>query len=172
MSELTKAQPTFVIACPIDDIDAVDQFVVQFRNMAYRTAIRIVVHPEIAEDVTQDALIRAFRSWDRLSKVEYQVAWVRKTVVRCALTALQSCKTESTILDIESIDSEEQSVAVRAILANLEPNDRAILGLVVGEGLSYAEVAEILEIRIGTVASRLNRAKAAFRVAWEGSNED
>lgn len=148
----------------------VDEFLNRYRDSAFRTAMRILGNADTAEDVAQEALIRAFKSWDRLSTIERQAAWVRKTVVRCALNAIERSPRHEELPDqVPSECSGAQTVMVQAVLNSLAPDQRVLLGLAVGEELSYREIAEILDVPIGTVGSRVHAAKLAFRKAWEGT---
>jgi RNA polymerase sigma factor (sigma-70 family) len=150
--------------------DVVAEFLNCYRDSSFRIAMRVLGNVDAAEDVAQEALIRAFKSWDRLASVDRQAAWVRKVVVRCALNALERTPRYSELPDMTPCSQDgEQSVMVQAVLDTLIPDQRLILGLSIGEGLSYQEIAEVLDIPTGTVASRLNTAKAAFRKAWEGT---
>ena len=58
-------------------------------------------------------------------------------------------------------------IQVARTLQRLKPDQRALLALALGEGLSYRETAAALSIPEGTVSSRLNTAKVAFRKLWE-----
>ncbi len=148
----------------------VDEFLNRYRDSSFRIAMRILGNPDAAEDVAQEALIRAFRSWDRLSHIERQAAWVRKTVVRCALTAIERTPQHEKLPDqVPGECSGAHAVMVQAVLNSLAPDQRVLLGLALGEELSYREIAEALDVPMGTVASRIHSAKAAFRKAWEGT---
>jgi len=165
MNDATRALVTPIILS--QDRDLVGEFLNRYRDSSFRIAMRILGNQDAAEDVAQEAIIRAFRSWDTLSGVENQAAWVRKVVVRCALNAVERTPNHTELSDVGN--EPDESVLVQAVLESLAPEHRAVLGLAVGEGLSYREIADALEIPIGTVGSRLNSAKAAFKRAWEGS---
>lgn len=135
------------------------------RPWLYRLALAITARPEIAEDATQEALVRAARSWEKLRSVEDTSAWLRTVVARCAITAVKKSKPETQIHDCGSPDPTE-SVAVQLTLARMDPADRALLALSHFEELSYAAIAEILDVPVGTVGSRLHSAREAFRREW------
>lgn len=147
----------------------VEAFLEERRPWAFRLAKMIVASNELAEDVAQEAFIRAHRHRERLAAAESPTAWLRQVVVRCALSALEYRRMESPITDDQEISSPElaERLAVEATLARLDSKHRAILALAVGECLSYREIADALGIPMGTVASRLAAARAEFRRLWE-----
>jgi RNA polymerase sigma-70 factor (ECF subfamily) len=135
------------------------------RPWLYRLALAITGRSELAEDATQEALVRAAKSWQKLGSVQDPPAWLRTVVVRCAITSLQTAKPGPPIEAAQQQDP-TVAVAVQLTLARMCPSDRALLALVHFEELSYAEIAQILEIPVGTVASRLHTAREAFRKEW------
>lgn len=136
------------------------------RPWAYRLALAVVGAPEVAEDVAQEAMVRAWRAQGTLAGVEDMRAWLRRVVVRQAVTALGR-RSFAELPETPAPDA-EAAMHVRAVLASLPTETRALLALAYFEGLTYAELAAALEIPEGTVASRLHAAKAVFRAAWEG----
>jgi RNA polymerase sigma-70 factor, ECF subfamily len=137
------------------------------RPKGFRLALKITGCPEAARDAVQEALMRAFRGRRRLRSAEGADAWFRKILVRCALNGkptLHSAFEERAIgMDADLL---LERLHVRRTLARLKPEYRALLALAVGEELSYAVIAQTLEIPIGTVGSRLSAAREAFRKEW------
>jgi RNA polymerase sigma-70 factor (ECF subfamily) len=142
----------------------VADFLRDIRPWAYRLALAVVGSPEAAEDVAQEAMVRAWRAQGTLARADDMRAWLRKVVVRQAITALK--KHRFAELPEMAAPDQEPSMQVRSILATLPPETRALLALAYFEGLSYTELAETLGIPEGTVGSRLHTAKAAFRAQW------
>ncbi|MCH7903629.1 MAG: RNA polymerase sigma factor [Armatimonadetes bacterium] len=138
-----------------------------YRDRVYRLALAIVSDPELAEDVAQDTLARAFRDRRQLRDRSAVEAWLRRITVRQALNA---CRTRrSTRVDIEPPDETDNALnlAVREALAQLKPKHSAVLALAMYEGLTHREISDALDIPEGTVASRIHAAKAAFKQIWE-----
>lgn len=141
----------------------------EWRVWGYRLALKITGCPEAAEDALQEALLRALAGYGRLRSSAASASWFRQIVVRCALaqvpdrtrTALANASEKAAGGDLE------QDLAVRRTLAKLRPEQRGILALAIGEGMTYEEIACCLDIPEGTVASRLHAAKQAFRAIWE-----
>ena len=135
------------------------------RPWLYRLALAISAKPDLAEDITQDALIRAAKSSEKLRSVTEPHAWLRTVLVRCAVTALGRIPPVPEVEGVVATDPTE-SLAVQGTLSRLNPADRALLALAHFEELSYAEIGAALDIPVGTVASRLHAARDAFRKEW------
>ncbi|MHA7126181.1 RNA polymerase sigma factor [Janibacter indicus] len=76
---------------------------------------------------------------------------------------------------IDRVDSQSRGPALVTALADLSDGDRDVLLLVAHAGLTYAEVAQALDLPVGTVRSRLNRARRIVRAALDdtkGSHDD
>jgi RNA polymerase sigma-70 factor, ECF subfamily len=149
------------------DSGSPDELLGRYRTEVFRLALSIVGDPNQAEDVTQEALVRCLKAKTRFLAAEDQAAWVRKVTVRCALTALKKRRGDLSLDPEASGESRlHLNLEVRDTLARLTPEQRTILALAHGEGLSYPEISDALGIPEGTVASRLNAARAAFREEW------
>jgi RNA polymerase sigma-70 factor (ECF subfamily) len=143
--------------------DNSDEFVRRYREPVYRLALAIIGRPEVAEDVAQDSLLRGLRHQESL---EDPLTWLRVATVRRALSALKSARPDISESEPSSRPDAAEAIAVRQTLAALPPDQQTILALALGEGWSYGEIAEALEIPIGTVGSRIHAAKEAFRKKW------
>jgi len=127
---------------------------------------------DIADDLVQDTLVRALRS-ERLFLGGDLRSWLytiltnlnrnrrRSLVRRPTITVLLD-----TVADASGTEAEGSDIA--QALATLVEDQRAVLLLVVLEGLSYREVADIQGVPIGTVMSRLARARAHVKACLEG----
>lgn len=161
-SILASSQQDFV---PSRTAAEIEELLRDVRPWLYRLALAITAQPDLAEDAAQEALLRATRSVRALQRADEPKAWLRKTTVRCALTALSKVRPAFTGEKVVADDPTE-ALAVRETLGRLEINDRVILALAHFEELSYAEIASALEIPVGTVGSRLFAAREAFRKEW------
>lgn len=156
------------------DADAVGSVLERYREAVFRLAYHIVLDAESAHDVTQDVMLRAVRSFDKLRAHPNPDHWIRCVTVRAARTFLRkarrtrrwSAEASPDMLTPEVGDPVDD-MALREVLSTLPVDLRTVLALAVGEQLSYAEIAAITGAPVGTVASRLNAAKAAFRQKWE-----
>ena len=137
---------------------------------AYNLARWIVRNGDDAEDIVQEAFLKAFRAVDTFRGGDAR-AWILSIVRNTAMNFLRRRKPESGVeLDqLEPADrasNPEQSLLdesrrqqVRRALDRLEPEFREALVLREIEGLSYKEIAAVLDIPQGTVMSRLSRAR-------------
>lgn len=168
-------------------------------DAARRAAFRDVVEPELdvmlrvarsltgheadAEDLVQDALVRAFRALDRFDG-RYPRAWLLTIVRNTHLNAVRK-RRPSLLEDLDlpgarpafgaasaaHASAEEEVVAgivdadLAAAVAALDPRFRSVLVLVDVHDLSYAEAAAVLDVPVGTVMSRLSRARHRVRSA-------
>ena len=111
-----------------------------------------------------------FRNLPKLREPSRLRPWVRRIATREAVRAARQGRREPPLADplagIPAPDDPDLRASVRAVLASLKPEQRAILVLRDLEGLSEAEAAELLEVERGTVKSRLHRARAAFAARW------
>lgn len=143
----------------------------------YRTAVRLTRDQTVAEDIVQEVFLQAWKSFETYEVGTNCRAWLYKILFFKISHYRRSLSMESKFF--QSDDEEGTLFAnaaanepvsqrltdediVRAV-DNLAPNFRAVVLLADVEEFSYKETAEILNIPIGTVMSRLNRARAVLR---------
>lgn len=132
--------------------------------------------PHAADDLVQAALERAITRWDSRRDEEALRPWLFAIVYRRFLDGRRRAKRDAGLLaalgtSTETHPSVEREHLARSTLDALERlpvEQRSLLILVSVEGLSYRDVAEMLEVPIGTVMSRLSRARQALRRLSEG----
>jgi RNA polymerase sigma-70 factor, ECF subfamily len=157
------------------DRAAFDQLVRRHTPRMYRVALRVLGTPTDAEDVVQDAWIAAWRALPGYRGDAAAATWLYRVVTNTALGHLRR-RRPTVGLDradleylvdtgpgpeasaVRSADTE----AVHRALARLEPSQRAAVVLREFEGLSYEEVAEVLDTTVAAVRSRLHRGRAAL----------
>jgi len=140
----------------------------------YRLAARVLGSEADAEDVLQDAYLRAFEAWrgggfDARSSID---TWLYRIVIRVAVNFLRTRRrSDAREAAAPAAGSNAQrALEARAELAELSkwldllpPDQRAALVLKELEGLSSADVAQVLECSVGAVEQRLFRARATLR---------
>jgi RNA polymerase sigma-70 factor (ECF subfamily) len=123
-------------------------------------------------DATQETLIAVFRNLRSLKDPEACHGWVRAIAVR---ESVRLAKRSARSVPVDPCDrlagiptrgDVEQAADVSDVLARLSPEHRAVIVLRDVEGLDESEAAELLALPVGTVKSRLHRARDNFRKAW------
>ncbi len=149
----------------------------------YQVALRLTRNRAEAEDVVQDAFLRAFRSFDRFNPGTNCRAWLFTILRNVFLNRVRSQGREVLEADVGDRVTAEAVGEARTVGGNPEEEllqsvlhgdvDRALKALPLPfreavvlvdlEGLSYREVAEVLGCPVGTVMSRLSRGRALLR---------
>ena len=156
----------------------------------YRTALRLSRHPQDAEDLVQETYLRGLRALDRFQEGTNLRAWLFKILTNTFINQYRQRSRAPRSESIDDVDdyylyqhlldsgfqptSEEPE---REVLARLADEDiiqaleelpvpfRQVVLLADVEGFSYKEIAEILDIKIGTVMSRLHRGRRRLQKA-------
>jgi RNA polymerase sigma-70 factor (ECF subfamily) len=162
--------------------DAFAEIVRRTRRTAYLMARRITRNHEDADDAVQESYVKAFRALDRFARGAPITPWLLTIVARTALSTLRREKRRAAApLDDPGPDggpplaervadpaSDPRAVArrleVERAYARLSEEHRVILALRVEGDLSYVSIADALGVPIGTVMSRLARAREALIV--------
>jgi RNA polymerase sigma-70 factor (ECF subfamily) len=149
----------------------------QFRELyareytpVYRAIRAVVLDPAAAEDLTQETFVRAFRARHRYSPTAPPGAWLRRIGVNLAISHLRRQKLARFLParlyvapDRREYDQAEAKDVVTKALTALSPKLRAAVVLHYYEGLTRDEIAAVLGVPAGTVASRIAKAVAIMR---------
>jgi RNA polymerase sigma-70 factor (ECF subfamily) len=156
-----------------------EQVVAEHSGRVYRLAYRLTGNAHDAEDLTQEVFVRVFRSLDRYTPGTFE-GWLhrittnlfldqarRKAKIRFDAFAdgadvaipSRAATPDTTVLD-RGFDDD-----VEAALLALPPDFRAAVVLCDIEGLTYDEIADVLDLKLGTVRSRIHRGRAMLRKA-------
>ena len=156
---------------------------------AFKLAYWLLRNPHDAEDVVQDAFLKAFKHFDHFDGGEIR-PWLMKIVRNAAIDALKKKRAGNSILSYQQafgvagdhepveeriaseapspeaslIEGDIRSVVIDTI-NSLGPHYREILVLRELDGMSYREISEIIGLPVGTVMSRLSRAREVLRTA-------
>ena len=132
-----------------------------------------------ADDLVQDGLERAIGRWHQRRADGSARSWLFAIVHNLAVNRMRQSSRRGPHLPLEAADgvssgtpAQEQGLQHRDLLRALQTlpeEQRSVVLLVSVEDLSYAEVAEVLKIPIGTVMSRLSRGRERLRLAMEGA---
>lgn len=141
-------------------------FFCEHRDAVLRVALAITGDHESASDAAQEAFVKVLDRWKRVRSMESPAGFLKTTVVRSAVDILRSRRRQAEEQESSHPNTDPERLAVRHALGKLKPDQQAVLALSLGEGWSYAEIAEALKIPVGTVGSRIHAAKEAFRREW------
>lgn len=121
-----------------------------------------------APDAAQEALVVVFRSLRGLKEPAAVYGWARTIAAREALrVARRSARAvPAELAELPAPGDPQLGADIRDVLARLSPEHRAVLVLRDLEGLDEQAAADRLGLRVGTVKSRLHRARDSFRKAW------
>ncbi len=161
---------------------AFDLLFLRYQHKVHALVSRYVRGPQEVEDIVQDAFIKAYRALPRFRNESAFFTWLYRIAVNTAKNHLvsRSRRPRSVELDAEQGDGrevvealtdgedpeaalrrDELQQAVASAIAQLPKDLRSALTLREFDGLSYAEIAEIMECPVGTVRSRIFRAREA-----------
>ncbi len=165
-----------------NDKKAQEEFVKKYSGFIYNITLQILRRKDLAEDVTEDVLITAlkkignFRGESKLSTWLYRIASNRSKQIIFSEIKEKSLKERiaETIKQNDSVPSEYKKNKKKEIIWKgmelLKDSDKKIITLIDIQGLKYDEAAEILDIPIGTVRSRISRARERLKKIIEERN--
>lgn len=165
------------------DKEAFGKLALRYQDRVYNLALPIVGNPEDAMDVTQETFIQALSHLSGFRRNSRFYTWLYRIAYNCAVGTLRRRRRFVSVDAVveEFGDSFEANVdqpdarlrraddarLLRAALAKLPEEYRVPLVLRELEGANYEQIAETLSVPVGTVRSRLHRARAALREALE-----
>ena len=165
------------------DVSSFNRLVLSYQSMVYNLAYRILGDSDAAADATQDAFISAFKGIGKFRGGSFK-AWLMRIVTNACYDQLRlkqrrPATSLDALLELDTVplrsltDSGEspEQYAVRQELSRtiqvgmgaLPPEQRVALVLSDVQGLSYQEIAEVTGVSLGTVKSRLSRARSKMR---------
>lgn len=167
------------------DLNAFNRLVLEYQDMAFNVAARMLGDDDAAEDITQTAFLSAYRSLDSFRGGSFK-AWVMRMVSNACYDELRRRKRRPTI-SLEPINEDDEEIESPAWLADDAPSPetqaeraeldhalqtclhglpdefRAVVLMVDVEGMDYQEVSAAIGKPLGTVKSRLARARLKMR---------
>jgi RNA polymerase sigma-70 factor (ECF subfamily) len=178
---------------PSDAVSERDEFferdVMQHLDALYRTALRMTRNPQDAEDLVQETMLRAFRFLDRFERGTNLRAWLFKILTNTYINRYRKASSEPRVDSLD--DSEEFALYhhldtdaasrggsveaqvldrfaendIKTAIEALPPQYRMTVLLADVEGFSYNDIAEITNVKKGTVMSRLFRGRRLLQKA-------
>jgi RNA polymerase sigma-70 factor (ECF subfamily) len=175
------------------DLDAFNQLVLTYQDLAFNVAYRIMADEAAAADATQDAVISMYRKLDSYRGGSFK-AWFLRIVTNACYDELRKQKRRPTVtLEPETDDGDliespewladespglEETMmnsqlekAIQECLNKLNEKHRAVMVMVDVSGEDYETVAEIIQSPVGTVKSRLSRARLKMQECLQAAGE-
>jgi RNA polymerase sigma factor (sigma-70 family) len=165
-----------------DDLDAFETFFLRHRTLVFRTAYGLTGDRHVAEEVLQDTFARAYRHRATLLPDVSPVPWLHRVALNLCYSRLDRRRIDARPIDeatatmaadrsVEPAARAEQAelrMIVRQGIAALPAKHRSVVVLYYLHGLSLQETATTLDVRLGTVKSRLHYALRGLRDHLEG----
>lgn len=165
------------------DDDAFREIYESHKSMVINVAAHMTGDRDLALDVAQEVFVRLYRAADRIREPAALSSWLYRVTIRESIDAGRreavrrrpvpgpTCH-EDDVAD--GLEREDEVRRMRAALARLSPKLREVAVLRYVEGLGYERIAEALDIRIGTVKSRIFRAHEALErdLIADGGDDD
>lgn len=175
------------------DLDSFNTLVLSYQDSVFNTALRILGDDDLAADAAQEAFISAFRALNGYRGGSFR-AWLLRTVTNACYDELRRHKRRPTV-PLEPLDEEEDEIesprwladpsmgpeqrlevdelehAIQHCLDALPLEFRMVVVLADIQGLDYTEVAAAAKTPLGTVKSRLARARLRLRECLQGFRE-
>ena len=176
--------------CRRGDPAAMERLILKYQNRIYNVILKICANPDDAAELTQDTFVKIIENIDRFERRSGFYTWAFRIAVNLTLNYCQrSAKHGFSSLDAENDEHSQQARAqlkgflsddsspdpavvaqnkelcriVAKTLMELDDAQRTVLVLRDIEGMNYAEIAKVLDIELGTVKSRLSRARSNLR---------
>jgi len=166
-------------AAQAGDTAAFGELVRRYQRAVYRVAIALTRNPGDADDLAQETFVRAWQAIGRFRVGEPLHPWLARIATNLAFSLFRHRKRRpETPLEplveagrqwgveddpAECVEQDERAAHLRAAFAGLSPEHQAVLALRVVEEQSYEEIAKSLGVPIGTVMSRLSRARTELK---------
>lgn len=171
-----------IAAVRAGDPDAFGILVRRYQDRLYPTLLRLAGRPEDARDLLQDTFLRAFQKLDRFHGESSFYTWLYRIAVNLALSERRRRRPVVPLADAPGLsrpidppssiiqtdpslplEQAERDAQVQRALNALSPDARAVVVLKDIDGVPYEDIATILGIPVGTVRSRLHRARLELR---------
>ena len=165
---------------------AFGELVYRYQDRLFNTVYRLLDNAEDAHDVVQDAFVNAYQSLDSFKGDSLFFTWLYRIAVNTAIShkrkqrmvfSINGGRNGEAVIDPldesptarpdHALEKADQERRIQKALNQLSPEHRAVLILKDMEGQKYEEMAEILQVPIGTIRSRLHRARTEMRELLE-----
>jgi RNA polymerase sigma-70 factor (ECF subfamily) len=193
LQNTSTPEKRLITAAQRGDLEAFNQLILRYQNLLFGIALRLLNDEDVASDAVQEALISAFRRFHTFRGDSLR-SWLARVVVNACYDEMRKKRRQHSVpleqynaegdeietsywlVDTQAdpelqFESSELESAIQNSLNKLPPIYRLMLVLVDIEGLSYEEAAMAAHIPVGTVKSRLARARLQMQKSLQGAGE-
>jgi len=186
-------EPALIHDAQKGDLEAFNRLVLAYQDYLYNAALRIMGDDALAADATQEAFISAFRGLNSFRGGSFK-AWLMRTVTNACYDELRRQKrrptiplepaadddeeiesprwlADSSMSPAEKFEADELEHAIQHCLEDLPVDFRTVVVMADLQGMDYAEVAIVSRVPLGTIKSRLARARLRLRECLQGFGE-
>lgn len=164
------------------DLDAFNQLILEYQNLAYSVAYRLLTNSDAAADAVQDSFIKAYRALESFRGGSFK-SWLMRIVTNTCYDVLRAQKRRRTdslddlpveeeyvsqLIDPQEspdqfVERQELHSLIEAAILSLPEDQRTTIVLCDVQGYAYEEIAELTGVAMGTVKSRISRARGRLR---------
>ena len=186
-------EPALIQTAQNGDLDSFNTLILHYQDRVFNTALRILGDEDLAADAAQEAFISAFRSINSFRGGSFK-AWLMRTVTNACYDELRRQKRRPTtplepdtndgeemdsprwladpgMTPAEKSEADELEHAIQHCLEALPTEFRTVVVMADLQGLDYTEVATAVSVPLGTIKSRLARARLRLRECLRGFEE-
>jgi RNA polymerase sigma-70 factor (ECF subfamily) len=195
MSNISIDDAVLVEQCRVGDSFAMERLVLKYQNRIYNVILKICTNPDDAAELTQDTFVKVIEAINEFRGQSSFYTWLFRIAVNLTLNYCQ----RGTKFGLKSLDAQEYGpdgseqalkeflsddgsldpaavaqnkelteIAIKS-LSKLDDSQRAVIVLRDVEGMNYAQIASVLGTELGTVKSRLSRARGNLRKILEST---
>ncbi len=194
MANIDIADTILVERCRQGDSAAMERLILKYQNRIYNVILKICANPDDAAELTQETFVKVIESVDRFKGKSSFYTWAFRIAVNLTLNYCQR-GAKLRLKSLDAIGQEQDSQAGQALkefliddnisdpameaqnkelweivvksLMELDEEHRTVVVLRDIEGMNYAQIADVLRIKLGTVRSRLSRARSKLKEIME-----
>nr|WP_294682728.1 sigma-70 family RNA polymerase sigma factor [uncultured Anaerotignum sp.] len=167
------------------DLHAFEELILQHEKIVYNVALRMMNHSEDAKDISQEVFLKAYRNIKNFDERSQFSTWLYRITANTCIDEMRKRKGKQSFSLEEELENEEGSMRrqiadegetpeesllrqeqkseILQALDSLSPEHKTAVILRDIKGLSYEEIAELLELSLGTVKSRISRGRSQLK---------
>jgi len=186
--EEKKEQPEWLEKARQNDINAWEKLVKEYESMVYHIAYRMMQNEQEAKDISQEIFIKVYRNLPKFDGKSAFSTWLYRIAVNTCIDTLRKNKTKQTVSWEQYTEQNKNETAtyqtpeniylqrekqndIMETLQNLSPEHKAIILMRDMQDMTYGEIAECLSVSLGTVKSRIARAREQFKKEFLAKKE-